>query len=159
MKEIRSSSEGTTRDLFSSAEGFDSNFPHIFAPGKREPETEERNTSPLNQIRVHDWRSILSRGLGLIFLQLFVFPPGAAVWRCCGPPDFWPGPGPGPPRIRFPFGQRNASSEKSFSHFWSISFSFCGGIRILDRCGGVRPGRPPGAPDGGCLLSCYLSPS
>lgn len=137
MKEIRGSSEGTTRDLFSSAEGFDSNFPRVFAPGKREPETEERNTSPLNQIRVHDWRSILSRGLGLIFLQLFVFPPGAADWRRCGPPDFWPGPG--APRIRFPIGQRNASSEKSFSHFQSVSFFFFRGIRILGRCAG-----PPG---------------
>lgn len=51
-----------TRDRFSSAEGFDYNFPRVLAPGKREPEMEERNTSPLNQIRVLDWRSIQSRG-------------------------------------------------------------------------------------------------
>lgn len=51
-----------TRDCFPSSEGFDYNFPRVIAPGKREPETEERNTSPLNQIRVLDWRSIQSRG-------------------------------------------------------------------------------------------------
>ena len=59
---IRGSSVEMTRDRFSSVEGFDYNFPCVLAPGKSESETEESNTSPLNQIRVLDCRSIWSRG-------------------------------------------------------------------------------------------------
>lgn len=136
-----------TRDCFSSAEGFDYNFPRILAPGKTASETEERNTSPLNQIRVLDWRSIQSQGLGLIFVPLFSFPLSSAGWRRCGPSDFCPCPVPLVPNLshlddQTPL-QKNLSCASGASCFPSSEESAFLALLAADPWG--RPGRPPGA--------------
>lgn len=109
-----------TRDCFSSAEGFDYNFPRVLAPGKREPEMEECNTSPLNQIRVLDWRSIRSRGgFSCCYSR---FPPGAACWRRCAPSDFCPRLAPLTPDSS-PLGNQTHPQKNSCTSGALVSFS------------------------------------
>lgn len=129
--------------------GIRSGFSWRFSSGKASQRQKEWNNGPLNQIRILDRRSIQSRGSGLIFLPsspcfLPALPISAAVFRLIFAVLS------GRPRQMSQQSSSPAPLRRASPGILGVPSSW--------RSAG-SPGPTSKGPDGGCLLSCYLSPS